>query len=239
MIVWYSKSKHGLPFLLWQQVRAILDELDLTDSPDTQKWGLTANNKYTTNSLYRALSFRGVKDEMLQIIWKSPCPVKVKHFLWLAIRDRIQSCEQLKSKGWDGSENYLLCSNIESTNHILFDCPMATFAWCMCRDVLSWNTVPSNFEEFFLLINHNSNKNMRALTALLAAICWVLWTTRNNMIFRSQLVYSPLMLPFRITSYLLQWKVLGRAEEANRMMDLAEKMKIAAANTGSNRLGIC
>lgn len=46
------------------------------------------------------------------------------------------------------------------------------------------------------------------------------------------------MLPFRIASYLLQWKILGRAEEADRMMDLAEKMKIVAANTGSNRLGI-
>lgn len=53
-----------------------------------------------------------------------------------------------------------------------------------------------------------------------------------------QLVYSPLMLPFRIASYSLQWKILGRAEEADRMMDLEEKMKIVAANTGSNRLGI-
>ncbi|BAT07262.1 Os09g0285100 [Oryza sativa Japonica Group] len=37
---------------------------------------------------------------------------------------------------------------------------------------------------------------------------------------------------------LLEWKALGRAEEANRMMELGEKMKVAAANTGSNRLGI-
>lgn len=164
--------------------------------------------------------------------------MKVKHFLWLAIRDRVQSCEQLKKEGWDGSEFCLLCSTIESTNHILFNCPMATFAWCICRDVLNWDTVPCNIEEFLLLIKHNSNNDRRALTTLLAAICWVLWTTRNNMIFISQLVYSPLMLPFRIASYLLQWKALGRAEEANRMMELGEKMKVAAANTRSNRLGI-
>lgn len=103
----------------WQQVRTILEELELTDSPDILKWGLTASKRFTTNSLYRAMAFRWVKDEMLQLIWKSPCPIKIKHFLWLASRDRIQSCEQLKKKGWDGSELCMLCNTIESTNHIL------------------------------------------------------------------------------------------------------------------------
>ena len=103
---------------------------------------------------------------------------------------------------------------------------------------MNWDTVPCSFEEFFLLIKHNACSNRRALVSLLAAICWVLWTTRNNMIFRSQLVYSPLMLPFCIASYLLQWKVLGHTEEASTMMVVAEKIKTAAANSESDRLGI-
>jgi hypothetical protein len=28
--------------------------------------------------------------------------MKIKHFLWLAHRDRIQSAEQLQKKGWGG-----------------------------------------------------------------------------------------------------------------------------------------
>uniref|UniRef100_A0A0E0FTB0 Uncharacterized protein n=1 Tax=Oryza nivara TaxID=4536 RepID=A0A0E0FTB0_ORYNI len=57
----------------------------------------------------------------------------------------------------------------------------------------------------------------------------------NHPIINVRLKWSDCASPRKNTG---TWKILGRAEEADRMMDLAEKMKIVAANTGSNRLGI-
>lgn len=222
----------------WRQLCDLFDNLELSNSPDIMRWALTPNKQYTTQSLYRALSFRGIRDEKMHAIWRCPAPMKIKHFLWLALRDRIQSCEQLKTKGWEGSELCVLCNSLETTRHILFSCPMATFIWCVCRDAFGWHSVPNSFEEFFSLIKHTSLKSFSTYLALLAAISWVLWTTRNDMIFRSRTVYSPLMLPFRIVSYMLQWRGLSHANEAALMEALTEKLKSAVTNVGATRAGI-
>lgn len=64
--------------------------------------------------------------------------------------------------------------------------------WCICRDTLNRNTIPRNFEEFFFLCKGDTNQfSIRVTLSLLAAVCWNLWITRNNMIFRGKLVYSP------------------------------------------------
>jgi hypothetical protein len=76
------------------------------------------------------------------------------------------------------------------------------------------------------------------MTALLASICWVLWNTRNNMIFRSKIVYSPLHLSFQIVSYLMQWKALGRADELASLEVLIEKLRMVNTRFGNRRTGI-
>lgn len=164
--------------------------------------------------------------------------MKLKHFLWLALRDKIQSCEQLKLKGWVGSKNCLLCDNNETTDHIIFDCPMAIFVWCICRDALGWEACPGGFDDFFRLVGQVSKARLRVMTALLASICWVLWNTRNDMIFRSKIVYSPLHLSFQIVSYLMQWKVLGRADELAILDTLIEKLRMMNTRSGNGRAGI-
>lgn len=222
----------------WRQINQIMESLDLNEDPDILNWSLNSNKRFTTKSLYRAITFRWVWDTSMQMIWSCPCPMRMKHFLWLAMRDRIQSCEQLKQKGWDGSESCLLCDVKETTKHILFDCPMASFVWCICRDAFDWGVIPKNFDDFFLLINHMNHKMIRAMTALLAAICWVLWTTRNNMIFRSQLVYSPLTLPYQTISHISQWKALGRAGVPDLLESIAGKLKVVIAGIGGQRTGI-
>lgn len=134
------------------------------------------------------------------------------------MRSRIQTTAHLVQKGWSGSALCQLCGELETTNHILFRCPVAIFVWCMCRDVLGWDQIPLNFDDFFLLANLRAVlKQMNIKIALLAAVCWTLWITRNNMVFRDKLIYSPLMLPFQINSFLLQWMPLIKGGEIGEL----------------------
>lgn len=104
---------------------------------------------------------------------------------------------------------------------------MASLIWCICRDALGWGVLPRSFDEFFRLCSNHIHLSSEALSALLVAICWSLWITRNNMIFRSKLLYSPLTLPFQIISFLLQWEALCRVKEKDEMKLIAEKLKMA------------
>ena len=85
---------------------------------------------------------------------------------------------------------------------------------------------PRDFREFFMPTKNTNHSKIRVFfTALLADICSVLWTTRNNMIFRSKLVYFPPILPLQIIFNLVHWKVLYRAEEVEMIDLMTDKMK--------------
>lgn len=45
---------------------------------------LCSNGSNTCKSLYRALTFKGVKDINMRNIWDIPCPKKIKHFFFVA-----------------------------------------------------------------------------------------------------------------------------------------------------------
>lgn len=87
---------------------------------------------------------------------------------------------------------------------------------CICRDACGWARLPQSFEDFFArVIGNDSSKKTRIRCMLLAvaAVCWLLWSFRNDMIFRCKLVSSPLAIPLRVICLLLQWKPLLKAEE--------------------------
>lgn len=222
----------------WNTLRELIDEIDIQDSPDSLSWSLNSSKKFTTKSLYEAITFRGVKDTPMQKIWKCPAPMKMKHFVWLARKDRIQSAEQLRKKGWGGSEFCQLCVALETTDHMPFACPMAVFTWCICRDALGWGVIPKSFDEFFMLCSSAPSSCSGVLSALLVAVCWSLWITRNNMIFRSKLLHSLLTLPFQISSFLLQWEALYHAKEVEELKKLVEKLKSTTLTIRDQRAGV-
>uniref|UniRef100_A0A0E0ATT6 Uncharacterized protein n=1 Tax=Oryza glumipatula TaxID=40148 RepID=A0A0E0ATT6_9ORYZ len=73
----------------------------------------------------------------------------------------------------------------------------------IAKYVLNWDRVPLNFDDFFILADIRSDFKHRAVKiALLAAICWTLRTTRNNM-----------------------WSPLHRLEEKSDLEKLVKRLK--------------
>uniref|UniRef100_J3MX46 Reverse transcriptase zinc-binding domain-containing protein n=1 Tax=Oryza brachyantha TaxID=4533 RepID=J3MX46_ORYBR len=164
--------------------------------------------------MYNWLTFRGIVDTEMQTLWKSPLPLKLKHFLWLAWKNKIQSAAQLRKMGWEGSVNCQLCNLIEDASHIFFHCPMAVFLWNVCKDALSWDRITVNFSDFLVCsFWPYCSKFPRVRLCLLAACCWQLWSIKNDMIFRYILVKFLHTIPFRMICCLLQWRLLLMEEE--------------------------
>lgn len=60
-----------------------------------------ANLQFAERFVTNILKMKDIgNDHVCGDIWQATLPLKVKHFLWLAIRDRIQSTSQLAKKKW-------------------------------------------------------------------------------------------------------------------------------------------
>jgi hypothetical protein len=122
----------------------LLNEVQLSNGTDVVRWALEKSGKYTTSSLYKAMTFGGVTDTGAMLIWKSPIPLKVKIFFWMAIHDRIQCGVQLKKKKWSGPEKCFVYDKHETSDHILFQCPLAILLWSFLRECLGWAVSPTS-----------------------------------------------------------------------------------------------
>ena len=54
----------------WDQLQDMLSEVTLEDRRDIVYWALEQSKKYSTGSLYRFITFGGVRDQQMMNVWK-------------------------------------------------------------------------------------------------------------------------------------------------------------------------
>lgn len=134
----------------WTELMEKLEGVVLTDQSEKVIWKLEKSGKYTARSLYRLITFGGVRDVKMMEVWTAKIPLKVKIFIWMAWHNRIQTAEQLKRRNWDGSKEHEFCGIGECVDHLLFRCPIAVVTWCWVRDSLGWAmTSIERFQDLF------------------------------------------------------------------------------------------
>ncbi len=53
----------------------------------------------------------------------------------------------LRETGRGGDDKCKLCGAPENVNHVLFNCPITIFAWCVIKEVLNFPVIPVSFWE--------------------------------------------------------------------------------------------
>lgn len=113
----------------------------LADGRDEMSWALEKTGKYTIKSLYNLITFGGVRDVQMLDIWGTKIPLKIQILLWMAFHDRIQSAVQLKKKKWAGKITCKMCNRRETSDHIMFQYPIANFLWSFLKETLIWPSI--------------------------------------------------------------------------------------------------
>lgn len=176
----------------WDELLRCLGQVTKSTQPDTVRWMLETSGNYTTRSLYKHLLNPGVAHTAMTEIWQAKIPLKVKIFIWLLNKDRIQAAEQLKKKKWKGPANCKMCNQIETPSHIMFDCAVANYLWCQICDVLGWRSKPKSISDVNTMAFWNDRRKEQKLVALIiAAACWAIWLARNNYVFRNEILHNP------------------------------------------------
>jgi hypothetical protein len=124
----------------------------------------------------------------LQLLSSWICRSKVckiaKVFVWLIFRDRINSKNILRRKGFLNESNDLKCVNYdqgykEATYH-LFNCPFSTECWNYVE--IHWC---HNLDFFPMIEAARGAFGHNLFMDILAVIVWCIWKQRNDFIFRN------------------------------------------------------
>jgi hypothetical protein len=222
----FRRQLRGIYGVEWEQLQGMLMEVNLGEGRDKMFWALEQSRKYTSGSLYRAITFGGVRDQRLMNVWKCNIPLKVKIFIWMAAHDRIQSGVQLKKKQWSGPEECAACDNLETTDHILFQCPLAVYLWSFLRVSLSWSASPTNCTDFLMEFAEDCRGAKRKVTLFICAgALWTIWKTRNDMVINKKIVSSPKVIIFKTLMLIKTWRPLLKTKldpTAHEMINLLD-----------------
>lgn len=166
---------------------------------DSWCWKPDSNNGFSVKSAYGILfGLRcNVPSDPLfcsacNLIWQCDIPSKVSILAWRLLQNKLPTKESLANKGVlgaNGSVTCIFCSrDTENHSHLFFTCEFAYRVW-MAVNLWSGTMGPmfnhgiNHFLEFAGTIKGRARRRSRHIIWM--ATVWVLWITRNNVIFRS------------------------------------------------------
>lgn len=84
----------------WERLMDIFGNVYLSEREDTFTWILEKSGQYSTKSMYRRLSFRGMVNRRMVKLWRNKIPMKIRVFMWLVMQGRLQTGSNLQKKMW-------------------------------------------------------------------------------------------------------------------------------------------
>jgi hypothetical protein len=93
----------------WEEVVSIAESLVLTPEEDERLWQFHSSGVYSSQSLYKVVTFRGVIRVFLYAVWKLPIPPRIHFFLWLLSHNRLLTRDNLSKRRDVDDPSYLFC----------------------------------------------------------------------------------------------------------------------------------
>jgi len=121
---------------LWLRIQTVQLQEGVNDSIT---WRWTANGSYTTRSAYR-IQFKGAYSAFSSnLIWKADTENKCKVFMWILIKEKILTADNLQKRRWPCHEHCVLCNGpLETAVHLCFNCGFAKAVW---NQVFTWEGI--------------------------------------------------------------------------------------------------
>jgi len=105
---------------LWWELVDVMSEVTLSEEEDLMIWTYNSSGKYSVQSLYAAVNFRGITPVFVSSIWKLHIPPRVQFFLWLLSKNNLLTRDNLAKRKSISDATCLLCAENESITHLFF-----------------------------------------------------------------------------------------------------------------------
>jgi len=105
---------------LWWELVDVMSEVTLSEEEDLMIWTYNSSGKYSVQSLYAVVNFRGITPVFVSSIWKLHIPPRVQFFLWLLSKNNLLTRDNLAKRKSISDATCLLCAENESITHLFF-----------------------------------------------------------------------------------------------------------------------
>lgn len=168
----------------------LVSQVHLTNEDDRLVWRWANDGAYSSKSAYRALHMTSQPIHGCSRIWETWAPLRVKIFLWLAIRRRHWTADRRRRHGLETDDNCYLCDQQpESMDHILTSCPYSRQVWWNILTVLGVNAAQigggSMIDWWDRWRQRWHGDKRRGADSLFAIVTWEIWKERNARCFRN------------------------------------------------------
>lgn len=213
----FKRSLNNVEYDSWNGLLGSINDIALTDNKaDIVGWGLQKSRKFTTKSLYRFITDRGVYSRMASFIWKSRVPLKIKFFLWQMYNDKLQVTTNLVKKNWKGKKKCCICMHNETSDHVFFRCYLARFVWGVIKEVFHLKHTPRSLEKFiFTWLSGKGPVSGRLAIFFFSGLAWALWVNRNMMAISKKFPKAPSDVIYCAISLMQSWSI--RLKEADQL----------------------
>jgi hypothetical protein len=122
------------------------------------------------------------------LVWKTWAPLKIKIFLWLALRRRHWIGDRRRRHGLDAREQCHLCDQeIETIDHLVANCSYTREVWFFVLQALGIQlpqAAPTTLTWWRRLRSSSTPERRPGLDSLFTLISWQVWKERNARCFR-------------------------------------------------------
>jgi hypothetical protein len=193
----------------WLHLQDMLQAVTIVpEHNDTVSWALERKGQFTTKSLYRFLTDRGVASRSAKFIWNCKVPLKIKFFLWQSFNNKLQVAKSLVKRGW----------KIEGINHLFFGCYLARMVWGVIKEIFHLDWCPSSLNDFSCIwLQGKGPLPSRLLMFLFAGFAWSLWTTRNKLAIEKSFPKAPTDVLYAAISFMQKWSLLLKETDKERI----------------------
>ncbi|GKD61016.1 putative RNA-directed DNA polymerase, eukaryota, reverse transcriptase zinc-binding domain protein [Tanacetum coccineum] len=162
-----------------------IGQVNIEVSEDTCVWSLGPKGTFIVKDACNIIDQKTLPSLAPSTTWDKTIPRKVNIFMWRLSLDRLPHRLNLYLRGMDIPD--ISCSscnaNVESANHIFFECIIATEMWKL---VYRWCEIPfvqaSSLEAFkdWFISWHASKEKKHRLYVISTSVPWWLWGYQNS-----------------------------------------------------------
>ena len=130
-------------------------------------------------------------------IWTLSCPKKIQILIRKSMHERLPTCQFITFSRPNINDRCPRCNSIETTSHILWDCP-----WAKVILLQSPGILPLSFFQLPLKIWLKTNSKLEKLSLSLKLpwnifflfLLWQIWLSRNDYIFNNQSISQTILV---------------------------------------------
>lgn len=83
---------------LWWELVGLMSEVNLSEEDDQIVWAYSSAGKFSVQSLYAVVNFRGITPVFVSSVWKLVIPSRVQFFLWLLSKNKLLTRDNLAKR---------------------------------------------------------------------------------------------------------------------------------------------